>query len=181
MLLMAVFSLFWTAVSLRLAAAPFNLDQRGIALFALAAVGAVIVAPLAGRYADKGGTPRATSIAHITVIVGVALAAIGGGAWSGWEPVTMPKMSLLMLVAAALLLGAGVTCDQIVGRYAINMIRPEARGRTNGLYTGLFFVGGSSGAALSGAAWSHSGWTGVCGFGLAAAIATPVLRRLMER
>jgi len=41
----------------------------------------------------------------------------------------------------------------------VQLLRPEARGRLNGLFVGLFFVGGALGSLLAGAAWSFGGWT----------------------
>ncbi|WP_026871799.1 hypothetical protein [Inquilinus limosus] len=82
-----------------------------------------------------------------------------------------------MLPLAAMGLGAialdiGVTGDQTLGRRAINLLRPEARGRLNGLFVGLFFLGGAVGSAAAGAAWAAGGWPLVCligaGFGSAA-------------
>ena len=61
-----------------------------------------------------------------------------------------------------MLLDLGVFADQTLGRRAVNMLCPEARGRLNCLYTGLFFIGSAVGSGLVGVAWSHSGWTGVC-------------------
>ncbi|MGK9235326.1 MFS transporter [Inquilinus limosus] len=169
-LLMGALSVFWTAVALRLAASPFGLGQGGIALFALAGAAGVVVAPIAGRVADRGWSQRATLVAHGLVLLALLLAGLAGGAWTGWVP------SLGLLAAAAVLLDAGVAADQILGRHAINTLRPEARGRLNGLYTGLFFIGGSAGAAIAGPAWIWGGWSAICGVGLAFALAALLLR-----
>jgi MFS family permease len=70
--LFAAFSLFWTTVPLFLADA-FGLDQRGIALFALAGVSGAVAAPLSGRrfcYRQ----PR-----HRWRAVGACVAGRGGG------------------------------------------------------------------------------------------------------
>lgn len=173
-LLMGAFSVFWTAIALKLAAPPYGLAQRGIALFALAAAGAVLVAPIAGRQADRGRTAAVTALAQNGVILSALLAWIAGEAHA--LPFGFPPLAALMLLAvAAFGLSAGVTADQIVGRHAINMIRPEARGRTNGLYTGLMFLGGSLGALAAGYAWSEFGWPGVCLTALAFGIVARVL------
>ena len=75
-------------------------------------------------------------------------------------------------MVAAILLDAGTIGDLTLGRREINLLRPEARGRINGLYTGVVFVGGALGSALAGLAWARAGWGGTCvaalGFGLAA-------------
>lgn len=55
--------------------------------------------------------------------------------------------------------------DQTIGRREINLLNPAARGRLNGLFVGLFFVGGALGAALAGSAWAWGGWSAVCGVG----------------
>lgn len=156
-LCMAAFSMFWTAVALRLSQAPFGLGNTGIALFALTSAGGAIVAPIAGRAGDRGWTRRTTLLAHATVIAALALAAVAAeGQWR-W-----PAASLVALGLAGLLLDMGVIADQTLGRRAVNLLRPEARGRLNGLFTGLFFLGAAGGAALSGFAWVHGGWLAVC-------------------
>lgn len=174
LLLMGVFTVFWTAVALRLSAPPFHLGQRGIALFALAAAGAVIVAPIAGWVADRGWTRPGTWFAQGTAAAAMMLAAaVADGAVFG--PDAFPSLSLALLAAAAFLLSLGVTGDQILGRHAINAVRPEARGRTNGLYTGLMFLGGSLGASVAGPAWAYGGWSAVCWIGLAFCVAALAL------
>ncbi|MGK9233442.1 MFS transporter [Inquilinus limosus] len=169
-LVMAAFSLFWTAVALRLAQPPFGLGQGGIALFALVGAGGAAVTPLAGRAGDRGWTRPATLASHLAVIGAFALAA-----WAGAEGWTRPVLPLAAMGLGAIALDIGVTGDQTLGRRAINLLRPEARGRLNGLFVGLFFLGGAVGSAAAGAAWAAGGWPLVCvigaGFGLAALVA----------
>jgi predicted MFS family arabinose efflux permease len=73
---------------------------------------------------------------------------------------------------SAVVLDLGVIGDQTLGRRAVNLVNPEARGRINGLYTGIFFLGGAIGSLVAGIASASSGWTFVCliasGFGIAA-------------
>lgn len=66
-----------------------------------------------------------------------------------------------MLAVAAFFIDGGVIADQALGRRAINLLAPESRGRVNGLYTGLFFVGSAIGATIAGPALAHWGWPGV--------------------
>jgi predicted MFS family arabinose efflux permease len=179
-LLMGSFSMFWTTIALRLGAPPYNLGHNGIALFALAGAAGAVVAPIAGRAGDRGLTRRVTFIGQGTVIFAMLLAgAAAGGGWSfGLE--LAPQLSLALLVATALLLDGGAIADQAVGRRAINLLRPEARGRINGLFTGIFFLGGSAGALCAGPAWAWGGWPAVCWGGLGFALAAALLH-LTER
>ncbi|MGF6232070.1 putative MFS family arabinose efflux permease [Inquilinus ginsengisoli] len=172
-LVMAAFSLFWTAVALRLAQAPFELGQGGIALFALVGAGGAAVTPLAGRAGDRGWTRPASLASHLAVIGGFALAAWAGAAPSGGRLLPLVPMGL-----AAVVLDIGVTGDQTLGRRAINLLRPEARGRLNGLFVGLFFLGGAVGSAAAGLAWAAGGWPLICLIGAAFGAAALVAGRL---
>ncbi|ANN77497.1 MFS transporter [Bordetella flabilis] len=154
---MASFSLFWTSVALRLAAPPFKLDQSQIALFALAGAGGAAATPFFGRMADRGWRGIGTTAAHLAQILAAGLCA-----WAGVTVTAGPVMPLVALTAGAVILDIGVTGDQTLGRHSINLIRPEARGRLNGLFVGLFFLGGSLGSALSSPAWAVGGWPLVC-------------------
>src|SRR5262249_39531786 len=165
-LCMGAFGIFWTAVALELAAPPFGLDAVGIALFALAGVGGAVVAPIAGWAGDRGWITPATWLAHAAVIAALLLAGAAGAGWFGFDPSARSGLSLGMLAAAAIVLDLGVIGDQTLGRRAVNLACPQARGRLNGLYIGLFFVGGAVGSALAGIAWAEAGWTLVCVVGL---------------
>jgi predicted MFS family arabinose efflux permease len=165
-LCMGAFGAFWTAVPLMLAAPPFELGHIGIAAFTFAGIGGAIAAPLAGWAADRSWGEPATRIAHAFVIAASALALFCGAGWLGFDPRTGPGWAVALLAVAAVLLDLGVIGDQTLGRYAVNSLRPEIRGRLNGLYTGLFFVGGAIGSVLAGVAWVQWGWTSVCVLGI---------------
>ncbi|OXI92153.1 MFS transporter [Burkholderia sp. AU31652] len=173
-LAMAAFSAFWTAVGLRLAQPPFGLDLHGIALFAFAGASGAIVTPLAGRAGDHGHGPAAQRIAHVTMLVALVLLGIAGAGWFGFDAHLHRGLALALLAGGAALLDAGVIVDQTIGRRAINLLNPAARGRLNGLFVGLFFIGGALGAALAGSAWASGGWSTVCGVGFAFAGAAAV-------
>lgn len=166
-LAMAAFSAFWTAIGLRLAQPPFALDLHGIALFAFAGASGAIVTPLAGRAGDHGHGPAAQRIAHGTMLAALVVLGIAGAGWFGFDTHAHRGVALALLAGGAALLDAGVIVDQTIGRRAINLLDPAARGRLNGLFVGLFFVGGALGAALAGSAWAWGGWSAVCGVGFA--------------
>jgi predicted MFS family arabinose efflux permease len=174
-LCMGAFGIFWTAVTLRLAAPPFGLDPVGVALFALSGIGGALIAPIAGRAGDRGWTAPATRLAHMAVIAALLLAGAAGAGWFSFDPAARPGLSIGLLAAAAILLDLGVIGDQTLGRRAVNLACPQARGRLNGLYTGLFFVGGAVGSALAGIAWVEAGWTLVCVVGLMFGVAALAL------
>lgn len=160
-IVMAAFNLFWTSIVYVLGAEPFHLGQGGIAIFALAGAGGAIFTPFFGRFADKGWSRRVTMAAHLVLIVGFGVAA-----WAGTAPLGVAVPLLLGgLVVSAILLDFGVLGDQTIGRYLINQLRPEARGRINALFVGVFFVGGAAGSAASGLLWSLGGWSAICAGG----------------
>jgi predicted MFS family arabinose efflux permease len=160
-LMMAAFSLFWTTVALRLAEKPFDLGQRGIALFALVGAGGAIATPLFGRMGDRGWERPATIVAHLVLIGALGLAML-----AGLVHANSSLLPLGVLATSAVLLDIGVTGDQTLGRRAINLLQAEARGRLNALFVGLFFIGGATGSAIAGPAWVLGGWSAVCVIGI---------------
>lgn len=154
-LVMASFTAFWSAVALRLPDTPFLLDSKGIAAFALIGVVGAAATPLAGRWGDRGWARPMLLAAHLLIVASLALCA-----WAG--ALESRIAALLMLSLGTILLDVGITTDQTLGRRAINLLRPEARGRLNGLFVALFFIGGGVGAAAASVAWAYGGWTMVC-------------------
>ncbi len=159
--LFGAFSLFWTAVPLLLVRDPFGYDQSGIALFSLAGAAGALVAPLAGRAADRGWTRPLTGAAISFVAFSFVL--------SLWAAAIH---SVLLLAGAAILLDMGVSMNLISSQRAIFALGPETRSRFNGLFMAFFFAGGAVGSALAGLSFAQGGWTLTCwtgvSFGLAA-------------
>lgn len=154
----AAFNAFWSTVVLRLSSTPFGLNADGVALYALVGVSGALAAPIAGRLGDHGHDRIGTHAARVGVLLSMVLAWIGGA-----QAVQHSRaLSLALLVLAAVLLDAGTIADQALGRRAVNLLRPEARGRINALFTGIFFLGGALGSAIAGVAWARAGWSGVC-------------------
>ena len=146
----AAFNIFWTAVPLQLASAPFHLGQTGIALFALAGAGGALAAPVAGRLADRGLTNAATTGAMVMVAGGFALGLAAVAAHA-----------LVPLAVAAIVLDAGVQTNQVISMRAIYLLRPEIRGRLNALFMTIVFLCGATGSVLAAALFHHGGWQAV--------------------
>lgn len=105
----------------------FNYSQEIVALFALVGATGALMAPIAGRLADKGYTQIATALAIILVGLACIVARWHHG------------HSMIALLISAL----------ILGQRTLYALAPEARGRLNGLYVAIFFIGGGIGSALS--------------------------------
>ncbi len=148
-MMFGAFTLFWTTSPLLLAAPPFHMSQRGIALFALAGVAGALAAPLAGRMADKGLSRMATGIAIVSAIAGFLLTRI---------PHAAPWLSIALLTAGAILLDFGVQSTLVVGQRAIYTLGAEYRSRLNGLFMATFFAGGAVCSALGAWAYARGGW-----------------------
>jgi predicted MFS family arabinose efflux permease len=155
--LFGAFSLFWTTVPLRLSE-YYHLSQQGIALFALAGVGGAVAAPIAGRLADRGWTKPLT---------GLALWLAGASFLLAYLVQDNSNFTLGMLVLTAILLDMSVSGNLVLGQRAIYSLGTETRGRLNGLFMAIFFVGGAAGSSLGGWAYAYGGWNLATLIGLA--------------
>jgi predicted MFS family arabinose efflux permease len=155
--LFSSFSVFWTTSPLLLAGPDFRMSQSGIALFALAGVAGAIMAPVAGRIADRGWTKPATVAAMLLCAVGFALTLVVplGTNWS-----------LALLVVAAIAIDCGAQLSLILGYRVLFVLGAGQRSRLNGLFMTTFFVAGAAGSGIGAFAYAHGGWT------LAAALGT---------
>ena len=149
------FSLFWTAVPLLLEGPAFGFTQIGIGFFALVGAGGAIASPFAGRAADAGHTRLVTGAALIAAILSFPAALVGG-----------TRHSVAILVVAAFVLDAAVAMNLVTGQRAIFSLGAAARGRLNGLFLAMFFLGGAFGSFVAGVAYAHGGWTAACLVGM---------------
>ncbi len=143
------FCLFWTASPLLLAGPKFNLSQSAIAIFALVGVSGAVIAPIAGKAADKGHSRIATMIAMTVSAFSFLLSHFFDGGSTA---------SLAALVISAILLDAGITANLVMGQRAIFSLNAEYRSRLNGLFIATIFVGGAVGSTLGAWAYARGGW-----------------------
>lgn len=158
-LMFAAFNLFWTTAPIMLAE-RFGLSIHQIGLFALAGAGGALVAPVAGRLADRGYSRVQTGVAMVLVVV--SYFASGAAVSAG---------SLIAMAVLAVVLDAAIQANQITGQRIIFSTAPEIRGRVNAIYMTIMFFAGASGAALGTVIYHAGGWAGVvaagAGLGLA--------------
>lgn len=142
------FSLFWTVVPLWLSN-HFGLTQREIALFGFVGVAGAIAAPIAGRMADRGLSRKLTGVAFIIAASSFAFTHILQ---------SNHKISLIIFCIAAVLLDMSVSGNLVLGQQAIYALGDEIRGRVNGLFMAVFFMGGAIGSSLGGWAYAKGNW-----------------------
>lgn len=147
--LFGAFSLFWTIVPLHLADS-FGMSQTGIAWFALVGVGGALAAPIAGRLADKGWGKLLTGIAIL--VAGLSFLLIHLFQSSS-------TLALLLLLISAVTLDMAVSGNLVVSQRQIYSLGAEARGRLNGLFMAIFFLGGAAGSSLGGWSYAQGGWS----------------------
>lgn len=158
-LLFAAFNLFWTAAPLMLVA-QFGFGQRGIALFGLAGAAGALIAPLAGRLADRGHIRLGTWVAIGTMLAACLLSGLA-----------VPRHWLWAVVVLALALDGATQLNQVLGQRVIFGLPVETRGRLNATYMVIVFALGACGSAIATAAYEAEGWWAAmaAGAGLAAA------------
>jgi len=129
----------------------FGMGQHGIALFALAGAAGALMAPVAGRLADRGLTRPATGAAIVVALLSFVLGAVA-----------MHFHSLAGLVAAGILLDGAVQLCQVLNFRSLFMLAPELRGRLNGLFMTFIFVCAAAASGIAAAVYAFHGWTGLC-------------------
>jgi predicted MFS family arabinose efflux permease len=153
-LMFAVFSGFWTAMVFLVEGPPYFFTSRGAGLFSLIGAAGALIAPLAGRVADRHGGRSSVLAAMATMAVSfVVLGLVGARLWG--------------LIAGVILLDLAMQVCHVTNQTRIYALVPEARSRLNMIYMTSTFTCGSLGSYLSTYWWHRSGWWGVCGFSLA--------------
>lgn len=142
------FSLFWTVVP-QVLSYRFHLTQQEIALFGLVGVAGAVAAPIAGKLADRGLSRRLTGIAFGIAAFAFLLTHVLPGNL---------RISLILFCLAAILLDMAVSGNLVLGQQAIYALGDEIRGRVNGVFMAVFFVGGAAGSALGGWSYAQGGW-----------------------
>lgn len=145
------FSAFWATLALRLAEPPYGLGAEAAGLFGVIGLVGVLVAPVAGRSADRYGAWTVGLVGVLLVIPGWAVLALAPG--------------LLGIGVSVVLLDAGIQATLIANQAAIFGLDPATRSRLNTVFVTGIFTGGAIGSAGGSLAWAWAGWPGVILFG----------------
>jgi predicted MFS family arabinose efflux permease len=146
------FSAFWATLAFHLASPPFGLGPAAAGLFGVWGAPGALLAPMAGRLADRWGSSRVNAFAFVAVLAGFVIAG------------TLGSTHIFAIVIGVNLLDFGLQSGQVANQTRIFAIGHEIRGRLNTIYMVSTFSGGALGALAGGYAWTYAGWTGVCVF-----------------
>jgi len=154
-LIFASFSCFWTTLAFMLSS-HYGLGAGVAGSFGLVGAAGALVAPIAGRLADKRGT-RWVLTAGMTLL-GASYLLL----WAG-EISSIPfAMHLAVLVVGVVMLDMGAQLAQVANQTRIFGLVSSARSRLNTVYMTVYFSGSAIGSALSTMAWARWKWNGVC-------------------
>ena len=134
------FSVFWSTLAFHLASPAFGLGAAATGLFGLWGAPGAILAPLAGRLADRVGSGW-VNVASL-VCAAAAFAVIPTAPFSVW------------------LVDMGMQSAQIANQTRIFTLGAAIRARVNTVYMVGVFGGGAFGSLAGTTAWHVAGWQG---------------------
>jgi predicted MFS family arabinose efflux permease len=154
-LVFASFSCFWTTLAFLLHS-HYGLGAGVAGTFGVVGAAGALVAPLAGRLADKHGSRW---------VISVGMALLGGSYLLLWAEESAHRSTafhLAALVLGVVVLDMGAQMTQVANQTRIFGLVPSARSRLNTVYMTVYFTGAAAGSALATIAWVHWRWNGVC-------------------
>ena len=154
-LVFAAFSCFWTTLAYMLSS-NYGLGAGVAGSFGLVGAAGAMVAPVAGKLADKRGTRWVLTAAIALLAISYLVL------WAGVESRLPLALHIAALVIGVLVLDVGMQMTQISNQTRIFGLVPSARSRLNTVYMTSFFAGGAIGSALAAMAWNRWQWNGVC-------------------
>jgi predicted MFS family arabinose efflux permease len=158
-LVFASFNCFWTMLAFHLKTS-YGLGAGVAGTFGLVGAAGALVAPFAGRMADKRGsrwvlTAGMTLLAFSYVLL-----------WAGERAGLSFALHIATLVAGVIVLDMGAQLTQVGNQTRIFGLVPSARSRLNTVYMTVYFAGAAGGSALSTIAWERWKWNGACAMAL---------------
>lgn len=167
------FSAFWSTLAVMLHDAPFHLGSGVAGAFGLAGAAGALVAPLAGRIADRRGPALVTRL-------GAGMAALSFAAM-GALPWLSTTTQLYLIAGSAIGFDLGVQAALIAHQTIVYGIDPGARSRLNAVLFVGTFLGMAIGAALGSLMLAQYGWLGVTLLATVASAGALVVRLWPQR
>ncbi|MEO6981895.1 MAG: MFS transporter [Edaphobacter sp.] len=158
-LVFASFSCFWTTLAFLLFT-HYGLGAGVAGTFGLVGAAGAMVAPVAGRMADKHGSRWVITWGMAVIAVSYVLL------WAEERAPVSMTIHLILLAIAVVVLDVGAQMTQVANQTQVFGLVPSARSRLNTVYMTVFFTGAAIGSALATIAWVHWRWDGVCGLAL---------------
>ena len=115
-----------------------------------------MVAPIAGKLADKRGTRWVLTVAIDAAAVSYLVL------WAGVASSLSLALHIAALLAGVIVLDVGAQLTQVANQTRIFGLVPSARSRLNTVYMTMYFAGAAVGSALPTIAWERWKWNGVC-------------------
>lgn len=164
----AAFSAFWTTLVFLLSGPPHHLGARAAGLFGVVGVAGAVIAPVAGRVADRVGSRVVNGLALLCVLL-------------SWMVFAAFPGSLFALGAGVVLLDLGAQANHISNQTRVLGLSASMRNRLNTVYMVSYFVGGAAGSLIGAGAFGVAGWTGTGAAGIAISAAALAAFFLVER
>jgi predicted MFS family arabinose efflux permease len=153
-LVFASFSCFWTTIVFLLQS-RYGMGPGVAGTFGVVGAAGALVAPFAGRLADRRGTRYVVSAA------GAVLTGSYAWLWMSERAHGSVALHMMGLVVGVIALDVGAQMMQVANQTRIFGLGAQARSRLNTIYMTMYFVGGAIGSALATLAWSRWQWDGV--------------------
>lgn len=167
------FSAFWSTLALMLAAPPFRLGSAVAGAFGVAGAAGALIAPAAGRLADKWGSDSVARLGSALTAASFGLLALA--------PALPPRMQLWLIALAVVGFDLGVQSSLVAHQTIVYRLDSAARSRLNAVLFTVIFVGMAVGSGLGGFCLSHWGWSGVVFLAIASSVAALVVRLAKPR
>lgn len=144
----AVFSMFWTGLTLLLSEAPFNYSLSQIGLAGIAGLAGAAAAKNAGRLHDTGLSYPAQGICLAVTLASLAAAGIGAH-------------SILAVLATVVVLDGAIQSANFLNQLRLMSLVPNSRSSINSAFVTCNFLAGAVGSAFAGILWPMVGWSGI--------------------
>ena len=143
-----VFTMFWTALTYLLSAAPYDYSLSTIGLVGVAGLLGALAARGVGRLHDRGWSVPANGFTLTLALLSMAAAGRFGH-------------HVIALLVTIVVFDVAVQGTNVLSQTRLFAAAPEARSRLNTALVTANFIGAACGSAVAGVLWRAGGWNAV--------------------